>query len=40
LKNLYGVLNHLTGMVEEAVYKEFEQISERDSVLDVMEALY
>nr|MCU0976737.1 methylmalonyl-CoA mutase family protein [Steroidobacteraceae bacterium] len=34
------ILEHLTDMVEEAVYKEFESISERGGVLGAMETMY
>ena len=34
------VLEYLTDMVEEAVYKEFESISERGGVLGAMETMY
>ncbi|MEP7246426.1 MAG: methylmalonyl-CoA mutase family protein, partial [Gammaproteobacteria bacterium] len=33
-------IEHLTDMVEEAVYKEFESISERGGVLGAMETMY
>ncbi|MGH8177677.1 MAG: methylmalonyl-CoA mutase family protein [Steroidobacter sp.] len=34
------LLEHLTDLVEEAVYKEFESISERGGVLGAMETMY
>src|SRR5206468_12800961 len=34
------LMEYLTDMVEEAVYKEFESISERGGVLGAMETMY
>jgi methylmalonyl-CoA mutase len=34
------VINELTNLVEEAVYKEFERISERGGVLGAMDTMY
>jgi methylmalonyl-CoA mutase len=34
------IIDHLTDMVEEAVYKEFEAISERGGVLGAMDTMY